>query len=452
MLLTNNASRLKPSLLFSIAIFLFAILCLGIASAQETEIILGEIQVVPNENVGKWTIGGQDYFANKDTVFDFDHPAKEGFLTWVEYASLDGQAFIREIKPQSIRPSDVNDGPYVFWKDSSTAEVVTIENGAVQRRIYTEIHQPLVIDGLAGLESTIILDPTMPVQPKASWKTSGKMLVISDLEGHYENTLRFLQNNGVLDDDGKWQWGDGHLVLNGDLVDRGLRVAPLMCMLQRLEREARVAGGQVHYILGNHEAMIMNGDLRYVHPINLYSAQLIGVSYDKLFAENTQTGRWLRSKNSIQTIGDLLFVHAGYSPNLDAAQLSMETLNDRIRHGLAPFQTKGDTPDVHPVRHREGPLWYRGHFDRYADRYNDGKPTFEQVAKVLTRHQARHIIVGHSVVDEVGPLDESGQVIAVDVKWKYSSKCQGLLVQDQQMWRLDMTAEREEIHFGALQK
>ena len=36
--------------------------------------------------------------------------------------------------------------------------------------------------------------------------------------------------------------------------------------MQRLQREAARAGGRVVVLVGNHEAMNVTGDLRYVHP------------------------------------------------------------------------------------------------------------------------------------------------------------------------------------------
>ena len=50
----------------------------------------------------------------------------------------------------------------------------------------------------------------------------------------------------------------------GDLLDRGGDSRKVMDLLMRLQREASAAGGQMHVVLGNHEAMNLLGDLRYV--------------------------------------------------------------------------------------------------------------------------------------------------------------------------------------------
>ena len=58
--------------------------------------------------------------------------------------------------------------------------------------------------------------------------------------------------------------GRTHLVSLGDLLDRGDDSRKVMDLLMRLQVEAAAAGGQVHVVVGNHEAMNVLGDLRYV--------------------------------------------------------------------------------------------------------------------------------------------------------------------------------------------
>ena len=56
------------------------------------------------------------------------------------------------------------------------------------------------------------------------------------------------------------------LVQTGDVTDRGPDSLKIIRDLQRLQREAARAGGRVVVLVGNHEAMNVTGDLRYVHP------------------------------------------------------------------------------------------------------------------------------------------------------------------------------------------
>ena len=46
-------------------------------------------------------------------------------------------------------------------------------------------------------------------------------------------------------------------------IDRTLKIIE---HLQKLEKQAKKAGGRLHLLIGNHEHMNITGDLRYVHP------------------------------------------------------------------------------------------------------------------------------------------------------------------------------------------
>jgi hypothetical protein len=132
----------------------------------------------------------------------------------------------------------------------------------------------------------------------------------------------------VIGERHEWTFGDGHLLLLGDMLGpRGTGDAGAVVDL-RLEQEAVRAGGRVHYILGNHEVMAMQGDCRYA--IGKYKALArmlhpeddLRSAYAKLFSAGTPLGAWLRTKHAVERIGGDLFVHGGISPALVAAGLS----------------------------------------------------------------------------------------------------------------------------------
>lgn len=401
-----------------------------------------EIREVPEAGDGSWVVGGVRLQTNPQTVFDFEDRPAPGTLAEVVLQRTDNGLTASLIRPLPVEASAVHDGPYVIWKDGQTAEVIELVNGIPDSRTIENITEPRLVASTSGPDWQIHLDPQPPQPEAAVWPMPQRLMAISDLEGNLDQTLEFLRNNGVVDADGHWAWGEGHLVLIGDLVDRGDQVTGLMWLVYRLAREAGQAGGQVHYVLGNHEAMVMGGDLRYIHWKYRFVTGRLGRSYDQLFNENSVIGRWWRTRNGLVIIGNLMFVHAGYSPRLDEAGLDVDTLNQRIRAGLAPARPEGLTADTNPVRNIHGPFWYRGYFDKHAAEWG-GKATDDEVGRILQRHHVDHVVIGHTLVDEVGPLDETGQVIAIDVDWKDPQAGQGLLVEDGRMWRVDMQGRRE---------
>src|SRR5690606_290431 len=75
-----------------------------------------------------------------------------------------------------------------------------------------------------------------------------------------------LQDAGVINRRRQWSGGRTQLVQTGDILDRGPHSRKVMDLLITLERQAAKAGGRVHALVGNHEAMNIAGDLRYVSP------------------------------------------------------------------------------------------------------------------------------------------------------------------------------------------
>ena len=100
----------------------------------------------------------------------------------------------------------------------------------------------------------------------SDWQYSGaeRIVAVSDIHGAYEPLVATLRNAGVVNADLGWAGGATHLVIVGDILDRGPDSRDAMDLLMRLEGEAEAAGGMVHVLIGNHEAMNLVGDLRYV--------------------------------------------------------------------------------------------------------------------------------------------------------------------------------------------
>ena len=87
---------------------------------------------------------------------------------------------------------------------------------------------------------------------------------MADAHGAYDRLVAILRAAGLVDGRQRWSGGRAILVQTGDVTDRGADSRRILDLLRRLEGEASRAGGRVHALLGNHEAMRMIGDLRYV--------------------------------------------------------------------------------------------------------------------------------------------------------------------------------------------
>ena len=228
---------------------------------------------------------------------------------------------------------------------------------------------------------------------KIEFDDTPKITVIADIEGNFKALIALLKSHQVIDANGNWIYQDGHLVMLGDLFDRGPDVTPMFWFLYKLEQEARDAGGYVHTLLGNHEVMIFEDDTRYIN--SKYKAQSndTGMSYAYLYSANTVLGQWLRSKPAIIKIGDKLFSHAGIGPAVLALQLSLREINDLVLEKNLYRVTDDSSPYYETLFGSEGIFWYRG--------WVDDPPSVTVLDEILLKYRAGHIIIGHTIVPNI---------------------------------------------------
>jgi len=271
-----------------------------------------------------------------------------------------------------------------------------------------------------------------------------KLIAISDIEGNFNGFSSFLQINNIIDSNLNWKFGDGHLVLVGDFVDRGENVIPTLWLIYRLEREAEKEGGKVHFIIGNHEVMNMEGNFHYAKDKYKKLAVEIGnkeenrSNYKILFSNNSHLGKWLRSKNAIEKIGDYIFVHAGLSPKILPLNLEINEINQLVRNNIDRNLNRNQNDDekVNFIMGAEGPFWYRG---LRTNKKNYDKINEAQFIEILKRYNAQKIIIGHSIVDDIS-YDLGKRIIRIDVKHgktKSSGKTKGLLIEEGQEFKID---------------
>jgi hypothetical protein len=220
------------------------------------------------------------------------------------------------------------DGPYVFEEDEKSLRVVRVRQQAGRfvlddQRLSAKA-EPLLtvhVDNAARDSFAFRLQKKIKTPPDI-YRMPAKLLAISDIEGNFDAFYSLLVGNGVMDKNYRWTFGKNHLVLVGDFVDRGANVIPVLWLIYHLEQEARKHGGFVHFLLGNHEQMNLTGDVRYVQRKYIALAQYLSgeaessEAYGFLMGDNAHLANWLRSKNVIEKIGDILFVHGGLSEGI----------------------------------------------------------------------------------------------------------------------------------------
>ncbi len=338
---------------------------------------------------------------------------------------------------RQVSADSLNDGPHVYWQTPSEALAFYLCDGVILMHRFAPT-DTLRFRGFCG-DSTwrYVIPVRAPKVEPHVYDDVSKIFAISDIHGEFEALVDLLEASGIIDEQWRWAWGDGHLVVNGDIFDRGDRVTECLWLLHRLELEARGAGGRVHVLLGNHETMVLRRDLRYVHP--KYTNGVVRatqVNYTDLFGPDMELGRWLRTKHTIIRLNGILFVHGGIPPRVATRGASLDQVNRLARETLdaRSYEIAFDDALRNYYGHSdEGPFWYRGYHRTEAGRYPQA--TAAQVDSVLDAYAARAIVVGHTGVAQVSSLYQ-GKVYALDIPLETLGAFQALLWTDDRFFRV----------------
>jgi hypothetical protein len=316
----------------------------------------------------------------------------------------------------------VSDGPYIFIGKNELIEKKIINNKVISKTLE------------AGSYDTVYHSE------RSTFHKIRKIAALSDIHGQYDLLIRLLQNNKVIDKNLNWSFEEGHLVIVGDIFDRGDKVNEILWFIYELEAQAKSNGGRVHYLLGNHEYMVLYNDLRYVHEKYSVSSTLLNLEYDELYGGNTILGRWLRSKPTIVKINDIIFTHGGISEDFIAYEdFNIENINNKMRRSiprlkeLRKLRREGQSSGFYDMYFGKNSLiWYRGYFEENL------KDT--DIVKILKLVDADHIVVGHTSNDRVVQL-YNNKIIGVDSSIKKGEYGELLFIKNKRFSRATLSGK-----------
>jgi len=325
---------------------------------------------------------------------------------------------------------DMVEGPHVTVIDSLRFEVAVLkhEKGTGQSSIMRDTvwtrELPYNIEGfLIEPEDLDFEDNNATVE--SSWSHIRKIFVVGDIHGEYERVVALLTNNRIIDKDGNWKWGKGHLVFMGDIFDRGSKVTETLWLLVKLQKQAEKAGGKVHVVLGNHEPMVLKGDLRYITDEYYSLCDNLGLDYSGLFSEQTLLGNWIRRNPVMIRINRFVFIHGGISPELYNVRLPADTLNHIVRQYFNNDESDRNIEQRKLILGTSGPLWYRG---MAADGSRSDIIDDSTLNGALKFYGADAFVIGHTEVDSITTF-LSKRVIDVNIpKRDVNIEEQGLLI------------------------
>lgn len=289
---------------------------------------------------------------------------------------------------------------------------------------------------------------------------STRIVAIGDLHGDYDAYIGLLKTAGLINNRKRWRGDDTILVQTGDVPDRGPDTLKIIEHLMKLKKQAARKGGDVVTLVGNHEAMNMTGDLRYVDPgeyaafSNRNSAALRDVvftankesieayylnedgtlssneikdrwleatplgmiEHQRAWRPDGEIGEWVSNNPAVVLIDGTIFVHGGISDKY--AVYSIEEINNMTAAAL----TDRSQDPASIINDEYGPLWYRGLVQRAElegdpvalEQFESRLTKEEEIALVLEKFGADRIVVGHTPSLTGIESSHGGRLIQID--------------------------------------
>lgn len=120
-----------------------------------------------------------------------------------------------------------------------------------------------------------------------------------------------------------WIGGKTVLVFTGDFTDRGKYTKQVYDSVMDLQEKAKAAGGRVIATMGNHEAMLLSGQIEYwaktrKNPVKrqnyintIVSFTNDGLDFHEAISESGKYGLWIRNLPLFAIVNGYMFVHGG---------------------------------------------------------------------------------------------------------------------------------------------
>ncbi len=268
-------------------------------------------------------------------------------------------------------------------------------------------------DGAATPDATA--DPNSAAQDAVP--RDPRIVAVGDVHGDLVATRAALRLAGAIDESDAWIGGDLIVVQLGDQLDRGSDEPEILALFEALRVEAAAAGGAFYPLLGNHEVMNVQLDMRYVTSEGW--VDFADTPYDEsdpvlapfapfqrgrvaAFRPGGPYATILSEHLVVLELEGNIFVHGGVLP--EYAEDGLDRINEETSAWMM-----GEGPDPYDRRRRGSPVSSR----HYSD--ETGSAECALLEQALALLGAERMIVAHTVQDEGINSACDGRVWRVDV-------------------------------------
>lgn len=257
----------------------------------------------------------------------------------------------------------------------------------------------------------------MALDSSSRFPAADRIVAVGDLHGDLKATRRALVLAGAMDEADRFIGGKLVVVQTGDEIDREDDDRAILELFDRLADAAQARGGRVIPLVGNHEAMNVAGDFRYVTRGGFAAfadsdvTRVPGAVLQQFpveargraaaFFPGGPFARRLAERRAVVMVGDTVFVHGGVT--LDHVRYGIARLNRELSRWMS-----GEGAPSALGNDQEGPLWTR--------RYSDDKSGVDcaGLQATLTALSAKRMVVGHTPHEEGISSACDGRVWRID--------------------------------------
>jgi hypothetical protein len=245
-----------------------------------------------------------------------------------------------------------------------------------------------------------------------------RIVVIGDVHGDLGRLTECLYSLNIINHNGEWiaEPKNTMVVQLGDQVDsisRGgtddwekVPDVEVVYFMDKLDKVARLNGGRVISLIGNHEFMNTLGDFTYV------SEKSKDPLRSRRFAPGGSIAQVLAKRCVVIKIGSILFAHGGVLPtHLQLVNQNIHLINNVMRKYMRKQQLENDEINIYNniIANDSGILWTR----MYMDHANNPEVLAIVVDNVLQATSTKMICIGHNTVEKISPV-LGGRVWFVD--------------------------------------
>jgi hypothetical protein len=223
--------------------------------------------------------------------------------------------------------------------------------------------------------------------------TTADLFAVGDAHSDYAHLVRALNAAGIIEgrperpEQVHWRAGQAVLVSTGDMIDKGPRALDVLKLYRILRDQARLAGGDVVILAGNHEAEFLANPTASKGAEFARQLKAAGIAPADVAACKGEVGSFLCSLSFAARVNDWFFSHAGRSNGRTLSQLNSDLRAGVEKDGFPTQELQNVNSPLQGRPDADGRPWFDSGMPAQSD-----KELLARWAEALGVH---HIVQGH---------------------------------------------------------